>query len=369
MKVATVVGTRPELIKLSQIIKEVEKHAEHVFIHTGQNYDYELNQVFFENLQLRRPDYFLECNHQDLFENIGSIIEKTGKLLRDISPDAVIFYGDTNSCLGAIAAKRLKIPIFHLEAGNRCMDIRVPEEINRRLIDHLSDINFVHSEHARRYLLEEGLSADKIIKTGTPLFEVIQKNLKNIECSNILERLELETGKFFVVSSHREENVDSRERLESLLAGLKVLKEKFLHPIIFSTHPRTKKRLMEFGLEQQTEGIVFLKPLGFFDYLKLQKESFCVLSDSGTLTEEADILAFPAVMLRDTHERPEGMDRATCLMSGILPERMVKAVELATKSRSGPAIEDYRFEHVSEQVIRVIFSYIPYIRQTVWREY
>lgn len=373
LKVATIVGTRPELIKLSRVIAELDLRTDHVLVHTGQNYDYELNGVFFEQLEIRRPDHFLEAAGETAASTVGQVIEKSDRVLHIEAPDAVLVLGDTNSCMAAYAAKRRKIPVFHMEAGNRSFDERVPEEINRRVIDHLSDVNLPYTEHARRYLLAEGLDPARVIKTGSPLGEILLHHREEIEASNVLGRLKLEQDGFFLVSAHREENVDDPGRLSDLLDSLAALAGEYEKPIIFSTHPRTAKRLEALEGKSLPPAVRFLKPLGFFDYVKLQMEALCVLSDSGSLTEEASLLNLPAVTVRNAHERPEGMDEATVLMAGLGTERILQAVELAVaqhcrEDRAFDLVADYAPANVSKKVVRIILSYVDYVDSTVWRK-
>lgn len=371
LKVMTIVGTRPEIIKLSRVIAELDRHAKHVLVHTGQNYDYELNQVFFDQLQIRKPDHFLDAAGKSAADTIAAVIARADAVLAREEPDALLLLGDTNSCLAAIAAKRRKVPVFHMEAGNRCFDDRVPEEINRRIVDHISDINLPYTEHARRYLLAEGLRPETVIKTGSPMREVLEHHAADIAASRALQRLKLEPGGYFVVSAHREENVDSPENLGDLLASLDALARRHRKRIIMSTHPRTRKRLAALSKRKVPVQVEFLKPLGFFDYIRLQQNAACVLSDSGTLTEESSILGFPAVMLRQAHERPEGMDEGTLIMSGLKPERVLAAVKAtlasyAGKSRPFAAVADYATDNVSAKVVRIIMSYTDYVNRTVW---
>ncbi len=373
IKVMTIVGTRPELIKLSRVIAELDRHVEHVLVHTGQNYDFELNDVFFRDLEIRRPDHFLQAAGATAAETIGKVIIAADEVFEQESPDAVLFYGDTNSCLAAIAAKRRQIPVFHMEAGNRCFDDRVPEEINRRIIDHISDINLTITEHARRYLLQEGIRPETIMKCGSSMEEVLGHHAKQIAASDVLEHLGLEPGSYFVLSAHREENVDDETRLECLLESVEALIERFDREVIFSTHPRTRKRLEAASTRSVNSRIRFLKPLGFFDYIHLQENAFCVLSDSGTITEEASLLNFPAVTLREAHERPEGMDVGTLVMSGLVPERVLQAVQLVvdhaeSAGRPFSIAPDYEAGAVSRKVVRIILSYIDYVNHTVWRK-
>jgi UDP-N-acetylglucosamine 2-epimerase len=369
LKVLTLVGTRPEIIKLSCVIAELERHIDHVLVHSGQNYDYELNEVFFKDLGLPKPKHFLEAAAGGPAETIARVIERFDKVLEAEAPDAVLLLGDTNSCLGIIAAKRRKIPIFHMEAGNRCFDQRVPEEINRKVVDHLSDINLVYTEHARRYLLAEGIAPDTVIKTGSPMREVLNTYATDIETSDVLSRLSLESGQYFLVSAHREENVDSSERLQQLIASLSQLSVKYGKRILFSVHPRTRARLEQFGIDQ-VSGIEYMKPLGFFDYIKLQKQAFCVVSDSGTITEEASILGFPAITIREAHERPEGMDEGSVVMTGLSAERILQSVQVVTSQDQARlrAPADYSADNVSSKVLRIILSYTDFVNKTVWRK-
>lgn len=370
-KVMTIVGTRPELIKMSRVIAALDKYTNHVLVHTGQNFDYELNQIFFEDLQIRKPDHFLEAVGENAAQTIGQIIMKADAVLESERPDAVMLYGDTNSCLAVIAAKRRKIPVFHMEAGNRCFDQRVPEELNRKVLDHLSDINMVLTEHARRYLIAEGVRPETIIKTGSHMREVIDFYMPKIEKSDVVSRLKLKSNEFFLVSAHREENVDSPDALRDLLETLKELVNKYGFPVIVSTHPRTRKRLEEVGYEGLDKRIIFGKPLGFFDYMKLQTEAYCVLSDSGTITEETSLLNLCSITLRNAHERPEGMDVGTLIMSGLRKDRVLDAIEIVKSQYSKDRrpvlpIADYENPHVSTQIVRVVTSYIDYINRVVW---
>lgn len=377
LKVMTIVGTRPEIIKLSRVIAELDKHVDHVLVHSGQNYDYELNQVFFDQLGIRAPDRYLNAVGETPAETIGKVIATSDAVMAEEKPDATLFYGDTNTCLAAISAKRRKIPVFHMEAGNRCFDERVPEEINRRILDHISDINLPLTEHARRYLLAEGIRPETIIKSGSCMEEVLDYYRPGIENSKIVEELGLTDRGYFVVSTHREENVDSPELLSTLLRTLDTLVERYQLPIIVSVHPRTRKRLAALGREldeSDTGPIRASKPFGFLDYVKLQMRAFCVLSDSGTITEESSLLNFPAVNLRQAHERPEGMDVGTLVMSGVEPDRVMQAVDLVTSQhdenrRVMRVVEDYEGGPVSKKMVRVILSYTDYINRTVWRRY
>lgn len=371
LKVMTLVGTRPELIKMSRVIAEFDKQTQHILVHSGQNYDYELNQVFFEDLEIRKPDYFLGAAGDSAAKTISEVIYKADELFEREKPDALLLYGDTNTCLAVISAKRRKIPVFHMEAGNRCFDQRVPEELNRKVLDHLSDINLVLTEHARRYLLAEGIRPETIIKTGSHMQEVLDYYMPRIVQSDILAREGLEDGKYFVVSAHREENVDTPENLRDLLASLRALADTYQYPIIVSTHPRTRKRLESLGESLDHPLIRFVKPFGLLDYIKLQLSAFCVLSDSGTITEEASLLNFPAVTIRNAHERPEGMDEGTLIMCGLRAERILDSVRVVTSqhdrtSRTIPVVEDYLGGPVSKQVVRIVHSYTDYINRTVW---
>lgn len=371
LKVMTIVGTRPELIKMSRVIAEFDQHTNHILVHTGQNYDFELNQVFFDELGIRKPDYFLEAVGETTAQTIGRIIEKADDVFAIEQPDALLLYGDTNSCLAVIAAKRRKIPVFHMEAGNRCFDQRVPEELNRIVLDHLSDVNLVLTEHARRYLLAEGIPADRIIKTGSHMQEVLGYYSPAINSSNILERLELAPNHYFLISAHREENVDSTENLQDLLDTLQSIVREYELPIIVSTHPRTRLRLEKLGLAGLDSKIKFLKPFGFFDYVRLQMQAFCVLSDSGTITEEASLLHLPAITIRNAHERPEGMDEGVLIMSGLKAEQVLAAIRVVvaqhkTDVRSSKVVDDYEGGAVSAKVLRAVLSYVDLINQKVW---
>ncbi len=373
-KVMTIVGTRPEIIKLSRVMSELDNTVEHILVHTGQNYDFELNEVFFNDLGVRKPNYFLEAVGATTAETIGNIISKSDALFEKENPDAVLLYGDTNSCLSVISAKRRQIPIFHMEAGNRCFDQRVPEELNRKIIDHLSDINMPLTEQARDYLISEGVRPETVIKTGSCMKEILSFYKEKIDNSSALSNLEIEKGKYFVVSTHREENVDYPENLKLLLESLNAIAEKYGFPLIVSTHPRTQNRLNSFEDDFSMNPLVkFMKPLGFFDYIKLQQNSKCVISDSGTITEESSILAFPAIMIRAAHERPEGMDEGTVIMSGIGKERILESIDVIvnqfeSKENSFRIIHDYNVDNVSVKVVRIILSYIDYINRTVWKK-
>ncbi len=371
LKVMTIVGTRPELIKMSRVIAEFDRHTQHILVHTGQNFDYELNQVFFEDLGIRKPDYFLEAVGENAAQTIAQVIMKADAVLEKEQPEAILLYGDTNSGLAVIAAKRRKIPVFHMEAGNRCFDQRVPEELNRKVLDHLSDINLVLTEHARGYLIAEGIKPETIIKTGSHMREVLDHYMPGIQKSTVLTRLQLAPEKFFVVSAHREENVDTPGNLLDLVATLNTLAETYDFPIIVSTHPRTRKRLDMLELGVLNRRIQFVKPFGFFDYIKLQMNALCVLSDSGSIMEEASLLHLPAITLRNVHERPEGMDAGILIMSGLKKERVLDAVKVIIdqhdrKKQVISTVADYEGGLVSKQVLRVVMSYVDYINRTVW---
>jgi UDP-N-acetylglucosamine 2-epimerase (non-hydrolysing) len=373
MKVMTVVGTRPEIIKLSRVIDELDKHTEHLLAHTGQNYDYELNEIFFKDLELRMPDYFLNAAGKTAAETIGNVISKSDELIEKEKPDAFLLLGDTNSCLAAISAKRRKVPVFHMEAGNRCFDQRVPEEINRKIVDHISDINMTYTEHARRYLVQEGIRPEMVLKTGSPMKEVLSYHMSRIKESDVLSRLGVQEGGYFLVSAHREENIDSDDNFNDLLETLRVLSARYKKPVIVSTHPRTRKRLESVGVSALALEVQFLKPLGFLDYVNLEMNAFCVVSDSGTITEESSILSFPAVTIRQAHERPEGMDEGTLILCGLKSERVLEAVEVvaAQHSKTGRAFEivqDYDSKNVSKKVLRIILSYTDYVNRVVWRK-
>lgn len=371
LKVMTIVGTRPEVIKMSRVIAEFDKQFEHVLVHSGQNYDYELNQIFFDELEVRKPDHFLNVAGESPAKTIANVISAADDVLAKEMPDAVMLYGDTNTCMAVIAAKRRRIPVFHMEAGNRCFDQRVPEELNRKVLDHLSDINLVLTEHARRYLLDEGVRPETIMKTGSHMQEVIAQYLPRIDESKILETLGLEEGKFFVVSTHREENIDDPVNLENLIESLRRLGVEYQYPIVVSTHPRTRKRLDALGAD--IPYVRFLPPFGFFDYLKLQLAATCVVSDSGTIAEEASLLNLPAVTIRNAHERPEGMDEGTVVMSGLRAERVLDSVRLVVSqhdrnNRTIPPVADYEGGPVSKQLARIVQSYVDYVKRTVWHE-
>lgn len=373
LKVVTVVGTRPEIIRLSRVIARLDEHCEHLLVHTGQNYDYELNQIFFDDLGIRKPDHFLNAAGQSGAETIGNVIIAVDRMLAQTEPEALLVLGDTNSCMAVIPAKRRKIPIFHMEAGNRCFDMRVPEEINRRIVDHTADVNLTYSTIARNYLLSEGLSADMVIKTGSPMFEVLNHYRTAIEDSDILDRLQLKSGQFFTVSAHREENIDSDNNFIKLVEVLNTVAEKFNLPVIVSTHPRTQKRVDAMGVKFHPN-VQLLKPLGFMDYNKLQLEAKAVLSDSGTINEESSILNFPALNLREAHERPEGMEEAAVMMVGLEVERVLQALDILDTQARGATrtlclVEDYSVPNVSEKVVRIIHSYRDYVMRTVWKRY
>ncbi|MGE4513042.1 MAG: non-hydrolyzing UDP-N-acetylglucosamine 2-epimerase [Chryseobacterium sp.] len=374
LKVITVVGTRPEIIRLSRVLSALDhsEAVEHIIVHTGQNYDYELNQIFFEDLGLRKPDHFLEAAGKTAAETIGNILIKIDPLLEEIKPDAFLVLGDTNSCLCAIPAKKRQIPIFHMEAGNRCFDQRVPEETNRKIVDHTADINLTYSDIAREYLLREGLLADRIIKTGSPMFEVLSHYLPKIESSDVVSRLNLEQEKYFVVSSHREENINSEKNFNGLMESLNAIAEKFGFPIIVSTHPRTRNMIDKMKLTMRPE-IQFLKPLGFHDYNALQMRSYAVLSDSGTISEESSILNFRALNIREAHERPEAMEEASVMMVGLSPERIMQGLvqlqqQETGKERNYRQVADYSMPNVSEKMVRIILSYTDYINRVVWNK-
>jgi len=371
LKVMSIVGTRPELIKMSCVIAEFDRHTQHVLVHTGQNFDGELNRMLFDDLEIRKPDYLLDVSAENAAQMIAKVIARSDEVLEKEQPEAVLIYGDTNSGLAVIAAKRRKIPVFHMEAGNRCFDQRVPEELNRKILDHLSDINLVISEHARRYLLAEGIKPETIIKTGSHMQEVLDYYAPKIAKSDVLQRLELEAGRYFIVSAHREENVDTPANLMDLVETLNALADGYDYPVVVSTHPRTRKRLDALQAGEIDQRVRFVKPFGFCDYVKLQTNAFCVLSDSGTISEEASLLDLPAVTLRNVHERPEGMDAGTLVMSGLKKARVLEAVKLVVSQRNGaervaPLVEDYAGGQVSRQVLRVVMSYVEYINRTVW---
>ena len=372
LKVLTVVGTRPEIIRLACVLNALDanKAIDHTLVHTGQNYDYELNEIFFEDLGIRKPDHFLNAAGKNATETVGNILIKIDPLLEKINPDAFLVLGDTNSCLCAIPAKKRKIPVFHMEAGNRCFDQRVPEETNRKIVDHVADINLTYSDIAREYLLREGLPADRVIKTGSPMFEVLQQFIPKIEKSEVLEKLKLEKEKYFVVSSHREENISSAKNFEGLITSLNQIAEKYDYPVIVSTHPRTRNMLNSKKMKTH-KNIKFLKPLGFTDYNALQYNSFAVLSDSGTISEESSILNFRALNIREAHERPEAMEEASVMMTGMNPERIMQALAALEFQKRNPErnfrpVADYSMPNVSEKVVRIILSYVDYVNRVVW---
>ena len=375
LKIATVIGTRPEIIRLSRILARLDQACDHVLIHTGQNYDYELNQIFFDDLAIRKPDYFLNSaeGSTSAANTIGNLITAVDKVLADTKPDAMLILGDTNSCLSAIPAKRQKIPIFHMEAGNRCFDMRVPEEINRRIVDHTADINLTYSSIAREYLLREGLPPDQIIKTGSPMFEVLNYYLPQIQSSEVLGRLALEAEQYFLLSVHREENIESEKHFSKLALVLNSLAMGYDLPVVVSTHPRTQKRIDATNVQFDPR-IRFLKPLGFHDYVNLQINAKAVLSDSGTINEESSILNFPALNLREAHERPEGMEEAAVMMVGLEPDRISQALDILKTQQRGMhrnlrLVADYGVPNVSEKVLRIIYSYTDYVRRVVWKLY
>ncbi|TEW77197.1 UDP-N-acetylglucosamine 2-epimerase (non-hydrolyzing) [Gramella jeungdoensis] len=369
----TIVGTRPEIIKLSRVIPELDTYVNHILVHTGQNYDYELNEIFFEELGIRKPDVFLNAAGKNTAETISQVIMKSDQTFEEFQPDALLLYGDTNSCMAVISAKRRKIPIFHMEAGNRCFDQRVPEEINRKIVDHLSDINMPLSDHARKYLENEGISPETIIKTGSPMREVLEFHKENIENSKVLEKEQLVKKGYFIVSTHREENIDSEENFQNLLETLSVIEKKYNKPVIVATHPRTRKKLEAMEFVNNNENVRFMKPFGFLDYIKLQQEAYCVISDSGTITEESSILGFPAITIRQAHERPEGMDEGTLIMSGLHKDRVMQAIDVVvgqseTTQNCIKTVEDYKTNNVSKKVVRIILSYTDYVNRTVWKK-
>lgn len=373
LKVVTVVGTRPEIIRLSRVMAALDRDCDHILVHTGQNYDYELNEIFFQDLGIRKPDHFLNAAGSTGAETIGNVIISVDRVLAEVQPEALLVLGDTNSCMAVIPAKRRKIPTFHMEAGNRCFDMRVPEEINRRIVDHTADINLTYSTIARDYLLREGLSPDMVIKTGSPMFEVLNHYREGIDASDVLERLSLEKGKFFVVSAHREENIDSDINFGKLVDVLNTVAAHYGYPVIVSTHPRTQKRVDAMGVKFH-KNIRLLKPLGFKDYNKLQLESKAVLSDSGTINEESSILNFPALNIREAHERPEGMEEAAVMMVGLEVERVMQCLQVLEgqgrgEERSLRLVADYSMPNVSEKVVRIVHSYRDYVNRIVWKKY
>lgn len=373
LKVMTIVGTRPEIIKLSRVIDKLDQYTDHVLVHTGQNFDYELNEIFFKEMRIRRPRYYLNAAGKTPMETIAKVLVKADEVMEQERPDAVLIYGDTNSCLSVIAAKRRKIPVFHMEAGNRCFDQRVPEEINRKLVDHLSDINMPISEHARRYLLQEGIQGETVIKTGSCMKEVLEFYKADIEKSEIVSKMNLCPKEYFVVSSHREENVDSECNFRDFIEALNAIAQKYNKRIIVSTHPRTMKRVRAAEQTHINPQIEWIKPAGFFDYIKLQMNAFCVISDSGTIMEEASLLSFPAITIRNAHERPEGMEEGVLIMSGLKADRVLQSIDVVTSVKDREysdigLVPDYNASNVSEKVVRIIISYTDYVRRTVWRE-
>lgn len=369
MKIMTIVGTRPEIIKLSTVIPELDKYTEHTLVHTGQNYDYELNEIFFEGMNIRKPDIFMNAAAETPAETIGNIIKISDELFKEYKPDALLIYGDTNSCLSVISAKRNKIPIFHMEAGNRCFDQRVPEEINRKIVDHLSDINMTITEHARRYLIREGIAPETIIKVGSSMKEVLERNRESIENSKVLEKIGVKSKEYFVLSAHREENLDDPKNFYSLVESVNSVAKKYGYPIIFSTHPRTQKKI-DNGDIKFDPLVRIMKPLGFADYIKLQENAFCVISDSGTITEESSLLGFPAITVRQAHERPEGMDEGTVIMSGMDEESILDSINVVTKQNVRvKVVDDYNNDILAAKVVRIILSYTGYINRTVWKKY
>jgi UDP-N-acetylglucosamine 2-epimerase (non-hydrolysing) len=373
MKIATILGTRPEIIRLSRVIAALDRYTDHVLIHTGQNYDYELNQVFFEDLEIRRPDYFLQAAGKNAAETIGLVISKSSEALAEVRPDAVLILGDTNSCLAALAAKRLKIPVFHMEAGNRCFDERVPEEINRKIVDHISDINLPYSDIAREYLLREGIAPDRVIKTGSPMYEVLTYYRQKIDRSDVLARLGLAEDGYFMVSAHREENIDSPRQFGNLVRVLESVASQYQLPVIVSVHPRTQKRI-DTECVSFSENVRLVKAMGLSDYVHLMMKARATLSDSGTITEESSILNFRALNIREAHERPEGMEEGAVMMTGLDPNRVLDALKLLEAQPTGERralriVADYNIPNVSEKVVRIILSYADYVRRVVWREY
>ncbi|EEY8742436.1 UDP-N-acetylglucosamine 2-epimerase (non-hydrolyzing) [Escherichia coli] len=373
LKIMTIVGTRPEIIRLSRVMSKLDKYCEHIIVHTGQNYDYELNEIFFRDLDVKKPTYFLNAAGKTASETIGNLIIKVDQVLEECKPDAILLLGDTNSCLSAIPAKRRKIPIFHMEAGNRCFDQRVPEETNRKIVDHTADINLTYSSIARDYLIAEGFPVDRIIKTGSPMYEVLQYYRPKIESSNILKHLGLEKHNYFVVSAHREENIDNDKNINKLVNILNTIAERYKIPVIVSTHPRTRAKFEKYGFAFKNE-IRLLKPLGFHDYNHLQMNSCVVISDSGTITEESSILNFPAVNIREAHERPEGFEEASVMMVGLELERTMQAISILKEQPRGSErllrlVNDYSMPNVSDKVVRIVHSYVDYVKRVVWKSY
>lgn len=372
MKVATILGTRPEIIRLSRVIAALDRYTEHVLVHTGQNYDYELNQIFFEDLEIRQPDFFLKAAGKNAADTIGQVISKSSDLLSEVSPDAVLILGDTNSCLAALAAKRLRIPVFHMEAGNRCFDERVPEEINRRIVDHISDINLPYSDIAREYLLREGIAPERIIKTGSPMYEVLTWYREKIDRSDVLTRLGLTEDRYFVVSAHREENIESPKQFRDLVELLECLASRYQLPIIVSVHPRTQHRIDQEAIKFSAN-IRPMKPMGLSDYVRLMVNARATLSDSGTITEESSILNFRALNIREAHERPEGMEEGSVMMTGLNPAKVLDALSILEKQPTGKErllriVPEYSVPNVSEKVARIILSYTGFVKRAVWRE-
>lgn len=364
MKVMTIVGTRPEIIKLACVIPALDEFTDHILVHTGQNYDYELNEIFFDGMGIRKPDIFMNAAGENAAETIGNVIKMSDGLFKEHKPDAVLLYGDTNSCLSVISAKRNKIPVFHMEAGNRCFDQRVPEEINRKIVDHLSDINMTITEHARRYLVAEGIPAETVIKVGSSMKEVLEKNKEAINKSDVIDKLGLKEKEYFLLSTHREENLDNEKNFNDLIDSINAICEAYKYPVIFSVHPRTQKVIDNKGIKMH-ELVKMMKPLGFADYVKLQTEAFCVISDSGTITEESSLLGFPAITVRQAHERPEGMDEGTLIMTGLDKETVLDSIKVVTSNQMS-IVKDYDAEKVSQKVVRIIMSYTGYINRTVW---
>lgn len=369
----TIVGTRPEIIKLCRVINELDSHTEHILVHSGQNHDYELNEIFFQQLNIRKPDHFMNASDTTVAKTISNIIARSDEIMEKEVPNALLILGDTNSCLSVISAKRRKIPIFHMEAGNRCFDLRVPEEINRRIVDHTSDINLTYTEHARRYLLAEGLRPETITKTGSPMKEVLLYYMDQINKSQIMNQLMVLPKQYFIVSAHREENIDDSANISALLESLNAIAVKYNKPIIFSTHPRTRKKLEELGVKNMDARIKYIAPLGFLDYVHLQMNALCVISDSGTITEESSILNFPAITIRNAHERPEGMDEGTLIMCGLKADRVIESMEVVISqyskdTRHFKIVSDYDVDNVSKKILRIILSYTDYINRTVWHK-
>lgn len=372
LKVMTILGTRPEIIRLSRVLAKLDQYCDHTLVHTGQNYDYELNEIFFTDLGIRKPDHFLSAAGQNAAETIANVIRESDKVMDQVKPDAVLVLGDTNSCISVLSAKRKKIPIFHMEAGNRCFDQRVPEEINRKIVDHVSDINLTYSSIAREYLLREGIPSDRVIKTGSPMFEVLNHYTDKIKASDVLSRQKLKAGQYFVVSAHREENIESEMQFNKLVAVLNGLAERYNMPVIVSTHPRTQNKFNKSGAKLHTN-VQLLKPLGFSDYNNLQINAKAVLSDSGTITEESSIMNFPALNIREAHERPEGFEEASVMLVGLNHDRVIQALDILESQPRGDKrmlrpVEDYSMPNVSEKVVRIILSYTDYVNRVVWQK-